>query len=214
MNLGIYLVTDQKLCGQRGVEETVRQAVEAGIGTVQLRNKTASFDEQLEEVESLAAITHGRCILVVNDRLDVALAARERGIPVDGVHLGQGDDAVLTARDQLGPDAVVGLTANTRQHLETVEALPQGTVDYVGVGVIRPTSTKPNHPPALGFDGYGKLALTSPVPTVAIGGITIGDIARLRQEGAHGVAVVSAICAAPDAAEATRALVTEWLSVS
>ncbi|APF41153.1 thiamine phosphate synthase [Neomicrococcus aestuarii] len=212
MNLGIYLVTDRHLCGARGVVETVRQAVEAGAGTIQLRDKAASISEHLDQVEALATAIDGRTVFVVNDRLDVVLAARERGIPVDGVHVGQSDDAVLTARELLGPDAIVGLTANTPQHLDAVCALPAGTVDYVGIGVIRPTSTKPNHPPALGFDGFGALARVSPVPTVAIGGVTFGDMSRLRHEGADGVAVVSAICGAPDAAEATRALVAEWNS--
>lgn len=210
MNLGIYLVTDKQLCGQRGVAETVKQAVDAGAQTVQLRNKAATFEEHLKEVEQLANVIDGRAILVVNDRLDVVIEARKRGIKVDGVHLGQGDEAVNIARAELGPNAIVGLTANTNEHLQKVREMPEGTVDYLGIGVIRPTSTKPNHPPALGIEGFRQLVENSPVPAVAIGGITFGDIGNLRRAGAQGVAIVSAICAAESAESATQEFVAEW----
>lgn len=212
MNLGIYLVTDRALCGERGVVQTVRQAVDGGVNTVQLREKYDGFDEQLRELERLAEVIDGRALLVINDRLDVAIAARERGIAVDGVHLGQGDTAVDRARGELGPDAIVGLTANTPEHLTAVANMPERSVDYLGIGVIRPTSTKPNHPPALGFDGFEHLAATAPVPSVAIGGVELADTAELRRRGAAGIAVVSAICAAPDAEAAARDFVRAWHS--
>lgn len=210
MNLGIYLVTDRALCGERGVVQTVRDAVKGGVHTVQLREKHDGFDGQLRELERLAEVIDGRALLVINDRLDVTVAARQRGIPVDGVHLGQGDFAVDRARGELGPDAIVGLTANTPAHFDAVSRLPEGTVDYLGVGVIRPTSTKPNHPAALGFDGFAQLAALAPFPSVAIGGVKHGDIRGLRECGAAGVAVVSAICAARDAEAAARELVSAW----
>jgi len=168
---GIYLVTDGALCGPRGVVETVRAAVEGGVGAVQLRDKTSETAVQLRQVERLAEVIAGRAQLLVNDRLDVVLAARRRGIPVDGVHLGQGDAGASAAREALGADAVVGITANTRQHLAELAELDAGTVDYLGVGVIRPTSTKSDHPPALGVDGFARLATATQVPCVAIGGI-------------------------------------------
>ncbi len=210
MNLGIYLVTDKQLCGQRGVVETVKQAVDAGAQTVQLRDKTATFEEHLKEVEQLANVIDGRAILVVNDRLDVVIEARSRGIKVDGVHLGQGDEAVNIARAELGPDAIVGLTANTIEHLQKVREMPEGTVDYLGIGVIRPTSTKPNHPPALGIEGFRQVVAYSPVAAVAFGGISLVGIGSLRRAGAQGVAIVSAICAAQNAESATRVFVAEW----
>jgi len=210
MNLGIYLVTDRTLCGERGVVETVRAAVDGGVATVQLRDKHADLREQLRRVERLAEAIAGRALLLVNDRLDVVRAARERGIPVDGVHLGQSDPAALAAREELGPDAVIGLTANTDRHFEAIEAMPEGTVDYVGIGVIRPTSTKPDHPPALGLDGFEHLAALAPVPAVAIGGIALHDVARLRRGGAAGVAIVSAICATANPEETARNFVRAW----
>src|SRR5690625_1279750 len=120
---GIYLVTDPVLCGARGVVETVRLAVEGGVRTVQLRDKHTSFDQQLNQLEQLAEVIDGRAKLVINDRLDVAGEAQRRGIAIDGVHLGQCDESVLTASAALGGGAVIGLSANTEVHLTTVAAL-------------------------------------------------------------------------------------------
>nr|WP_136055924.1 bifunctional hydroxymethylpyrimidine kinase/phosphomethylpyrimidine kinase [Microbacterium sp. K24] len=197
-DLSLYLVTDPGLCGERGVVETVRQAVDGGVRIVQLRDKAATDGEIVDQLIELSRVIDGRALLVVNDRLDAAVAARERGARVDGVHLGQGDASVLRAREALGPDAVIGLTANSRAHLDAVLALPPGTVDHLGVGVIRPTSTKPDHPPALGIEGFRAFAAASPLPCVAIGGVGIDDTEDLRDAGAAGLAVVSALCTADD----------------
>lgn len=210
MNLRLYFVTDPVLCGERGVVETVRRAVEGGATIVQLRDKHADGDAQLRQLEELAEAIDGRAGLVINDHLAMAVAARDRGLPLDGIHLGQGDAAAAEARDALGPDALVGLTANTAEHLEAVRRLPPGTVDYLGVGVIRPTATKPDHPPALGVDGFGRFAARTPLPCVAIGGLLASDIAPLRRAGAAGIAVVSAICSAEDPFLAARSLRAEW----
>lgn len=207
---GIYFVTDRELCGQRGVVETVRRAVDGGVSTVQLRDKHSGLDEQLRQIEQLAAVIDGRARFVVNDRVDAAVAARERGLPIDGVHVGQGDDSALRARELLGSDAIVGLTANTPEHLLGLQRLPSGTVDYLGVGVIRPTSTKPDHPAPLGVDGFERFASESGMPCVAIGGIVAEDLAPLRRAGAAGVAVVSLLCSARDPEAAAQDLVAYW----
>lgn len=203
---GIYLVTDRELCGDRGILDTVRQAVEAGIGCVQYREKHASDAEQLAEIAALAEIIDRRVPLLVNDRLDLAVVARRRGIAVDGVHLGQDDAPVGEARAVLGPDAIVGHSAET---IEQITAIPGG-VDYIGVGAVHATRTKPDHPPELGIDGFADLAARSPLPCVAIGGIQLADVAPLRRAGAVGAAVVSAICAADDVAFTTAELVRAW----
>lgn len=126
VKLGLYVITDRDLCGARGVAETVRRVVRGGARIVQLREKKAGFDDQLRQVEELAEAIDGRARLIVNDRLDVAIAARDRGIPVDGVHLGQGDARALTSRQALGRHAIVGLTANTSAHLAAVSQLQIG----------------------------------------------------------------------------------------
>ncbi|PRB12838.1 thiamine-phosphate pyrophosphorylase [Microbacterium sp. MYb72] len=209
-DLSLYLVTDPGLCGERGVVETVRMAVDGGVRLVQLRDKRATDAETTAQLVELSRVIDGRALLVVNDRLDAALAARAAGARVDGVHLGQGDSSVLRARAALGPDALIGLTANSTEHLAALGELPEGTVDYLGVGVIRPTSTKPDHPPALGIEGFAAVAAASPLPCVAIGGVGIDDAEALREAGAAGLAVVSALCAADDPAAAARGFLRRW----
>ena len=213
-DLSLYLVTDAALCGDLGVVETVRRAVDGGVRIVQLRDKDATDAETVDQLLALSQAIDGRALLVVNDRLDAALAARERGARVDGVHLGQGDASVLRAREALGPDALIGLTANSAAHLDAVSALPAGTVDYLGVGVIRPTATKPDHPAPLGVDGFRDFAASSPLPCVAIGGVGIDDTESLRDAGAAGLAVVSALCAAEDPTAAAAQFRRRWLTGS
>ncbi|MGI9822249.1 thiamine phosphate synthase [Agromyces sp. Marseille-Q5079] len=210
LDLSITLVTDAALCGPRGVAAVVADAVDGGVRVVQLRDKAATHDDLLRQLEALAIAIDGRAALLLNDRVDVAAAARARGLPVDGVHLGQGDTAASVARELLGDDAVVGLTANAREHLEALRRMPRRDVDYLGVGVIRPTTTKPDHPPALGIDGFARFAAEAELPCVAIGGITLADVAALRDAGAAGVAVVSALCAAPSPRDAAAEFAAAW----
>ena len=179
-DLSLYLVTDPGLCSERGVVETVRLAVDGGVRIVQLRDKIATDAETADQLVELSRVIAGRAILLVNDRVDAALAARARGARVDGVHLGQGDASVLRARERLGAEAIIGLTANTPDHFDAVAALPAGVVDYLGVGVIRPTDTKPDHPPVLGIDGFRSLIETCAVPCVAIGGVDIDDLSLIH----------------------------------
>jgi thiamine-phosphate diphosphorylase len=218
--LGVYLVSDTAMAGRHGLglAAVVDAAVAGGVTTVQLRDHDASAAELLATAVELATVIDGRALFLIDDRVDVALAARLAGARVDGVHLGQSDLPVAVARSLLGPDAVIGLTANTRAHLAAARALPPGTVDYLGVGVIRPTTTKPDHPEPLGIDGFGAFASAarggrSPdddLPCVAIGGIVEADVPALRGVGAAGVAVVSAICGAPDPRAAASRFAALW----
>ncbi|GEB47116.1 thiamine-phosphate synthase [Microbacterium testaceum] len=199
-DLSLHLVTDHRVPFAR-LRDIVDEAVTAGVSVVQLRDKVASGRELFARTLDLADVISGRCTFVVDDRLDVVLAARERlgqkpgtrgaGARVDGIHLGQSDLPVDAARSLLGPDALIGWTANTPAHLATAEAFLRGTVDYLGVGVIRATTTKPDHPRPLGIDGFGELAASTSLSCVAIGGIGLDDVTALRRSGAAGVAVVS-----------------------
>lgn len=185
-------------------------AVSAGITVVQLRDKGLDARPMLDRVRALANVIAGRAALVVNDRLDVAVAARDAGIPVDGVHLGQQDVPPTTARRLLGPRALIGWTANSVDHLATLATFPEGTVDYLGVGVVHATSSKDDHPEVLGTHGIGVFAARTPKPCVAIGGVTAADVPALRDAGAAGIAVISAICAAADPGAAATELVDRW----
>ncbi|ROP57806.1 MULTISPECIES: thiamine phosphate synthase [unclassified Rathayibacter] len=210
IDLSLQLVTDTRLCGPRGVPAVVAAAVAGGVRVVQVRDHDATAAELVALTCAVAAVLDERTTLLVDDRVDVVLAARLAGARIDGVHVGQSDLPVLAARSILGADAVIGLTANTPAHLSAAHALPAGTVDYLGVGVIRATATKPDHPVPLGIDGFAALAAATPLPCVAIGGVTAGDAAALRRAGAAGLAIVSAICAADDPESAARAFRAEW----
>ncbi|WZH38515.1 MAG: thiamine phosphate synthase [Microbacterium enclense] len=208
-DLSLHLVTDHRVPFPR-LREIVDHAVTAGVSVVQLRDKIATGGELFARTLELADVIAGRCTFLVDDRLDVVLAARERGARVDGIHLGQSDLPVDAARALLGPDAVVGWTANTPAHLAAAAAFPAGTLDYLGVGVIRATTTKPDHPRPLGIDGFAELAASTTLPCVAIGGIDVDDAAPLRTAGAAGIAVVSAICGSDDPGAAVRHLRAAW----
>ncbi len=207
---GIYLVTDPALCGSRGVVETAREAVAGGVRIVQVRDKTATARELLAMLEAVADAVGEEARVVVNDRVDVYLAARARGARVHGVHVGQDDLPAGVVRQLVGPDVILGLTAHTPAHFAAVDALPAGTVDYLGVGAIHATATKADHPEPLGIDGLASRVHATSLPCIAIGGIRLADVAALRDAGAAGVAVVSAICATSDPTQAARALARAW----
>ncbi len=206
---GLHLVTDERLDFAR-LCEAVDAAVTAGTSVVQLRDKVVPARELVRRAVALSAVVAGRCAFIVNDRVDVAVAARREGARIDGVHLGQDDLDPPVARDLLGPAALIGWTADLPAHLAAAARFPAGTVDYLGVGVIRATGSKSDHPPVLGVDGFAALARATELPCVAIGGITSGDVRDLMAAGARGVAVVSAICAAADPGAAAREFVDRF----
>jgi thiamine-phosphate pyrophosphorylase len=208
-DLSLHLVTDDRMPFAH-VVDVVDAAASSGVSVVQFRDKTATGRDLFDRVTALSDVIAGRVMFVVDDRVDVVLAARAAGARVDGVHLGQTDLPVFAARRLLGADALIGWTANTPAHFAAAAALPPDTVDYLGVGVIRATATKPDHPEPLGVDGFAELVASAPLPCVAIGGIQTHDVAPLRRAGAAGVAVVSAVSAAEDPAAATRALREAW----
>jgi len=198
-DLSVVLVTDPRQCAGRGVAATVEAAVAGGATVVQLRDKTAGDAELTALARDLKARLAGTGVaLIVNDRVAVAEAAG-----ADGVHVGQADGAPEAARARLGPAAVVGVSVHTAAEMAAIDP---AVVDYVGSGPLRATATKPDHGPPLGLDGLAALCRTSPVPMVAIGGVTADDAAALIGAGLDGLAVVSAICAADDPEAAARRL--------
>ncbi|MDJ0324343.1 thiamine phosphate synthase [Cryobacterium sp. PH31-AA6] len=207
---GVYLVTDTALCGELGVVDTVRAAVKGGIRVVQIRDKTASNLDFYDLVMRTADAVGDQTLLLVNDRVDVFLAARSAGAKVHGMHIGQSDMSPLQMRRIVGADGVIGLTVNTVAHIADAHRLPENTVDYFGVGVIRPSATKPDHPRPLGVVGFRALAGLTSLPCAAIGGITVADMPILRRAGAVGAAVVSAICGTPHPEASAKALVAAW----
>jgi len=199
-SLRLYLVTDRALCGERGVVETVRRAVAGGVTIVQLRDHDATTRELLRMAEQLRDVTTAAGVpFIVDDRLDVALA-----VGADGVHLGQSDLHPVDARRIAGDDFVIGHSVSCVQEVAAVGEWPVGTVDYLGVGPVFATPTKPNAAAPLGMDGVREVLDGCALPAVGIGGITVSHVQPLRAAGVSGVAVVSAVCAAPDPSSAAR----------
>ncbi|NYH89268.1 thiamine-phosphate pyrophosphorylase [Actinopolymorpha rutila] len=208
LDLSLYLVTDTALCGPQGVAATVRDAVAGGVSAVQLRDPGATTRDLLRTGAEVREVLAGTGVpLFVNDRADVAHA-----LGADGVHLGQSDLPPEHARDLLGPDVWLGLSAHTSGQTDRALALPPGTVDYLGVGPVFAQATKPDAASPLGLDFLAELVATAAaggLPGVAIGGIGPDNAAAVRATGVAGIAVVSAVCGRPDPAAAARALRTE-----
>jgi len=195
----LYLVTDETLAGARGVEAVVRAAVEGGVSVVQLRAKAAAGRAFLEQVLRLAAWLRQRGVpLIINDRVDIALAC-----DADGVHVGQDDLPCADVRRLVGPNRIIGVSVSTVA--EALQAQRDGA-DYLGVSPVFATPTKPDAPPAAGLDGLAAIRSAVRLPLVAIGGISEQNAAAVIRAGADGIAVVSAIMAAVDPAAAARAL--------
>ncbi|MRR16190.1 MAG: thiamine phosphate synthase [Deltaproteobacteria bacterium] len=194
---GIYLVTDRGLCRGRSLFDVVLQAVQGGAISVQLREKELSTRDFVEEALAIRKmlIPYG-VPLIINDRVDVALASN-----ADGVHIGQEDMPYATARRLMGKKAIIGLSVETWEDVEMSEKLD---VDYIGVSPVFATPTKTDTKEPWGLAGLRKIKAISRHPLVAIGGINAGNARAVVEAGADCLAVVSAICSADDPARATR----------
>ena len=203
--LKLYLVTDRELSLGRSLEEVVSEAVQGGVTVVQLREKDASTGEFIELARRLMTLLKPlRIPLIINDRVDVALA-----VNADGVHIGQSDMSYEDARRLLGPDKIIGLSVENFKDVEAANALD---VDYIGISPVYGTPTKTDTAEPFGLEGLRKAVQMSVHPTVAIGGMNASTIAEVMAAGTDGVAVVSAICSAENTRKATsdlRAIVEE-----
>lgn len=194
---GLYLVTDRTLCGGRPLEAVVEQAVKGGVSCVQLREKEFSTRQFVDEAKVIMEILSPLGVpLIINDRIDVALA-----IGADGVHVGQSDMPYAIARELMGPKAIIGLSVETWDDVEMAEDLD---CDYIGVSPVFETPTKTDTKGAWGLEGLKKIRGYSRHKLVAIGGINESNAAQVVAAGAHSIAVVSAICSAGDPCEAAR----------
>lgn len=198
MNLSVYFVTPDG-----ADDELILQAIRGGVSMIQLRDKSVSDAEMIAQVHRLLpAMQKAGVPLVINDRIDVALATGAQG-----VHIGQSDGDVAQIRKTIGPDLLLGLSIETAIQLAQ---MPAKDVDYIGAGPVRQTASKPDHAAPIGFEGLATIVRKSPLPTVAIGGLTGADIPLLKEVGCVGLAVVSAISGAPDPSAAARDLRQKW----
>ncbi|MEO1869042.1 thiamine phosphate synthase [Cobetia amphilecti] len=203
LDLSLYLVTDPALCAERGLEATVMAAVRGGVSVVQLRDKHASDEEMIAQAIRLKALLDEYEVpLIINDRIEVALASG-----ADGLHIGQSDGDPVEARRRLGEDALIGLSVQT---LEQLKAVDVERIDYLGLGPVYATPTKPDHAAPLGIEGLTQLVRSSPLPTVAIGGISLANAGEVLTSGTDGLAVVSALCSAEDPAAAAQQFLAQY----
>lgn len=196
---GVYLVTDRGLCRNRSLQDIVLQAVQGGAAYVQLREKdlsTRDFVEEAIAVKKLLLPFHTP--LIINDRIDVALACG-----ADGVHIGQEDMPYATARKLMGQKVIIGLSVETWADVEASQNLD---VDYIGVSPVFATPTKTDTKEPWGLEGLRKIKSFSRHPLVAIGGINESNARMVVKAGADCLAVVSAVCSADDPAAAVAKL--------
>lgn len=186
----LYLVTDRELMSTKTLEEAVEQAIMGGCTLVQLREKTASSREFYQTALNIKAITDKYKVpLIINDRVDIALA-----IDADGVHVGQSDLPATIVRKIIGKDKILGVSAGCAE--KAIEAQREGA-DYIGVGALFSTSTKTDAK-SVSKETLMKIIKEVSIPVVGIGGINEQNAAQLKNTGIDGIAVVSAIIAQKD----------------
>lgn len=206
IDLRVYLITDAQQCEGLGIIATVEAAVRGGVTVVQLRDSTAPDDEFIRMGQELSAALKGSGVpLIIDDRVELVEA-----IGADGAHVGQSDLPAEEARRVLGPDALLGLSVSRASEIDVARGFADGTIDYLGVGPVWATSSKPNHGPTIGLDGLSELSARSPWPVVAIGGINVERLASVRRNGGDGGAVISAVCGQEDPEAASAQLVAAW----
>lgn len=195
---GLYLVTSQSLSLGRTTLEIVRAALAGGISLIQLREKEMPLPQFCKLAEQARTLTAAaKALLIVNDRLDIAMATG-----ADGVHLGQDDLPVAYAR-RLAPDMIIGASSHSVQEAQEAE---RAGASYINIGPLFPTRTKSWSGAFLGLEGLRSIAQEVTIPFTVMGGIKHEHIPELKQAGARTIAMVTAITTAADPARAVREL--------
>ena len=195
----LYVVTDRELSRGRSDAEVARLAYEGGADVVQLRMKNADGREMLEQANLIRQCADEMCkLFIIDDRVDIAMASG-----ADGVHLGQSDIPLADARRLMGDDAIIGISVDS---VEEAVAAQEGGADYVGVGAVFRTGTKPDAQQGVGLGAVFEVRQTVDIPVVAIGGINRGNIQDVIRAGADAAAVVSAVVAQDDVRAAAHEL--------
>jgi thiamine-phosphate pyrophosphorylase len=202
VDYSLYLVTDRDLSLGRSNLEVIQAAVRGGVTLVQLREKEATTKEFYQEGLKIRAYLKARDIpLIINDRIDMALA-----LDAEGVHLGQEDMPIDAARKILGPQKIIGASVSTPEEAKIAEALG---ADYLGLSPIFVTETKPELIQHLGIKGIPLLKEAVKIPVVGIGSMSESNAYEAVKAGLDGVAVVSAICSREDPRAAAAAIKAE-----
>lgn len=195
----LYLVTDRELAGSRPLCQIVEAAIHGGVTVVQYREKCAGTRQMIKEALEIRDLCHAHNIpLIINDRVDIALA-----VNADGIHIGQEDMPASLARKIIGAEKIIGVSVENTTQAGT--AMSEGA-DYVAASPIYATPTKPDAPHPLGIRGLQEIVRICSIPVVAIGGLNTSNTANILQAGAAGIAVVSAIITADNVERTARQL--------
>ncbi|MCL4506212.1 MAG: thiamine phosphate synthase [Chloroflexi bacterium] len=197
INYSLYLILDSRFARGRALLDVAQAAVRGGVTVLQIREKHLTTRELVRAALELRAWAREAGVpFIINDRVDVALA-----VDADGVHLGPDDMALETARRILGHTRIIGVSAGTQD--EAREAA-RGGADYIGVGAVYNTASKSDAGAPIGVDGFAAIARSVRIPAVAIGGLSVDNVAPVIMAGAAGVAVISAIVGAMDVERAAN----------
>jgi thiamine-phosphate pyrophosphorylase len=200
LDFRLYLITNRHvLTKERNLVEAVEQALQGGVRAVQLREKDLTAAELFRLARQLRAVTRRyRARLLINDRIDIALA-----VEADGVHLGAGSLPLADARHLLGPKKLIGYSAHRVEELSSAE---NSGADFATFSPVFHTPSKAAWGPPQGIERLRQACRASRMPVFALGGIRLEYLPEVLAAGAHGVAVISAILAAADPTEAAKAL--------
>lgn len=195
----LHVLTDTILQSRFSHPELTGLAIRGGADTIQYRQKSGSTREMIRIAAQMKQVCSDQGVpLIVNDRVDVAIAAK-----ADGVHLGQDDFPIPLARELLGQEMIIGASAS---NMEEVEKCLLDGADYVGFGPVYPTTSKDDAGSVKGIAGLAQVTKAVSVPIIAIGGISLDHVSEVLQAGVHGIAVISSVCCQEDPEQATKAL--------
>lgn len=198
----LHVITDTTIQSQFTHAELAKMAIEGGADTIQFRQKAGGTRELVESAQAVQVVCAEQWVpLIVNDRADIALA-----VGAAGAHFGQDDLPVAIGRRILSPGMIIGASARIEEKI--LEAISAGA-DYIGFGPIYQTSSKPDAESPKGLEALQQMVDIAQCPVIAIGGITAETAYEVIRAGAHGIAVISAVCGAADPVAATRHLCGE-----
>lgn len=202
IDYSLYLITDRDIIKDRYLKECIEEAIKGGVTIVQIREKDASTREFYNIAKEVKEVTDKYNIpLIINDRLDIALA-----VDAAGVHLGQSDMSIEVARKILGEEKIIGISAGNLE--EALEAEKSGA-DYLGIGAIFYTGTKKDIDEPIGLEGLKEIINKIKIPSVAIGGINKDNTEDVIKTGVNGISVISAILGYEDTKKASEELVSK-----
>ncbi|HBQ87215.1 MAG TPA: thiamine phosphate synthase [Syntrophomonas sp.] len=202
VDYSLYLVTDRGILGDRDLFKAVEAAIKGGVTVVQLREKDISSLDFYNIAVKLKELVHRYNVpLIINDRLDIALA-----VDADGLHIGQSDLPVEVAR-RLLPGKILGYSAST---VEEARYGQKNGADYLGVGAVYATGSKADAGNPIGVEMVKKIKQSVALPVVGIGGIGLSNIEEVKTAGIEGVSIISAILGSPDIEGTSRSLINLW----